>query len=55
MGRGAAAEDFAAVTRVARAASDALAPVARAEQVLTELRGPCPTCAGEALVLPRLL
>ena len=46
MGSSAAAEDFAAVTRVARAASDALAPAARAEQVLAELRGLVPyVCA----------
>ena len=40
------AGEVAALTRVARAASDALAPAARAEQVLTELRGLVPfVCA----------
>ena len=40
------AEDVTALTRVARAASDALAPAARAEQVLTELHGLVPfVCA----------
>jgi DNA-binding CsgD family transcriptional regulator len=46
MDRGVAVEEVAALTRVARAASDALAPVARAEQVLAELRGLVPfVCA----------
>ena len=40
------AEEFTAITRVARAASDVLAPAARAEQVLTELQGLVPfVCA----------
>ena len=40
------AEEFTALTRVARAASDALAPAARAEQVLAELQGLVPfVCA----------
>ena len=40
------AEEVAALTRVARAASDALAPAARAEQVLVELQALVPfVCA----------
>jgi DNA-binding CsgD family transcriptional regulator len=40
------AEEVTALTRVARAASDVLAPAARAEQVLTELQGLVPfVCA----------
>ena len=40
------ADEVAALTRVARAASDALAPAARAEQVLAELQGLVPfVCA----------
>jgi DNA-binding CsgD family transcriptional regulator len=46
MDRGVAVEDVAALTCIARAASDALAPAARAEQVLAELRGLVPfVCA----------
>jgi DNA-binding CsgD family transcriptional regulator len=46
MGRGVAVEDVNALMRVARAASDPLAPAARAEQVLAELQGLVPyVCA----------
>lgn len=46
MGRGVAVEDVTALMRVARAASDPLAPAARAEQVLAELQGLVPyVCA----------
>ncbi len=46
MGRAVAFEDVTALMRVARAASDPLAPAARAEQVLAELQGLVPfVCA----------
>jgi DNA-binding CsgD family transcriptional regulator len=46
MRRGVAVEDVTALMRVARAASDPLAPAARAEQVLAELQGLVPfVCA----------